>query len=148
MAKRMAHLRPSLSLAALASADLVIEAVFEDMAVKQALLRELDPLLRKARCWHRTLLISTPRPHGRSHQSTCQRAGPAFLRPAGHAPSGNRGGDYCAHVLATALAIGKQIGKVSVVARVSEGSSATASIPPTGFSANSCWKGAYPDGSE
>ena len=32
--------------AALADADLVIEAVFEDMAVKQSLLEELEPLLR------------------------------------------------------------------------------------------------------
>lgn len=43
--ERIARLSPTLSLAHTAEADLVIECVFEDMGVKQALFAELGPLL-------------------------------------------------------------------------------------------------------
>ncbi|MES3000856.1 MAG: 3-hydroxyacyl-CoA dehydrogenase NAD-binding domain-containing protein [Pseudomonadota bacterium] len=44
--QRMALLTPTLSLDALAGSDLVIEAVFEDMAVKKALFGRLDAIAR------------------------------------------------------------------------------------------------------
>ena len=46
MERRLARLTPSIDLKSLAQADLVIEAVFEDMAVKQATFRELDRVVK------------------------------------------------------------------------------------------------------
>ncbi len=42
----MARISPSLDLADLAQADLVIEAVFEDMGVKQDVFRQLDAICK------------------------------------------------------------------------------------------------------
>ena len=44
--KRMALLTPTLDYAAIAQADMVIEAVFEDMAVKETVFRKLDEVMK------------------------------------------------------------------------------------------------------
>ncbi len=123
MAKRMARITPSLSLAALASADLVIEAVFEDMAVKQALFRELDPLLKQgAVLASNTSYLDLDRMAAFTERPA-DVVGLHFFSPAQvmRLLEIVRGELTAPDVLATALAIGKQIGKVSVVARVGEG---------------------------
>jgi 3-hydroxyacyl-CoA dehydrogenase len=123
MAKRLGRITPSLNLAALASADLVIEAVFEDMAVKQALFRELDPLLKEgALLASNTSYLNLDRMAAVTNRPA-DVVGLHFFSPAQvmRLLEIVRGELTAPDVLATALAIGKQIGKVSVVARVGEG---------------------------
>jgi 3-hydroxyacyl-CoA dehydrogenase len=123
MAKRVARITPSLSLAALASADLVIEAVFEDMAVKQALFRDLDPLLKQgAVLASNTSYLNLDR-MGAVTKRPADIVGLHFFSPAQvmRLLEIVRAEATAPDVLATALAMGKRIGKVSVVARVGEG---------------------------
>jgi len=123
MAKRVACITPSLSLAALASADLVIEAVFEDMAVKQALFRDLDPLLKQgAVLASNTSYLNLDR-MGAVTKRPADIVGLHFFSPAQvmRLLEIVRAEATAPDVLATALAMGKRIGKVSVVARVGEG---------------------------
>ncbi len=44
--ERMALIRPTMDYAALGQADIVVEAVFEDMAVKEAVFRKLDEVMK------------------------------------------------------------------------------------------------------
>src|SRR5262245_4133185 len=123
MAKRVARITPSLSLAALASADLVIEAVFEDMAVKQAWFRDLDPLLKQgAVLASNTSYLNLDR-MGAVTKRPADIVGLHFFSPAQvmRLLEIVRAEATAPDVLATALAMGKRIGKVSVVARVDEG---------------------------
>jgi 3-hydroxyacyl-CoA dehydrogenase len=123
MERRIGRITPSVSLSALADADLVVEAVFEDMAVKQALFRELEPLLRTdAVIASNTsyldldvLAAATSRPK--------DVVGLHFFSPANvmRLLEIVRGAATAPDVLATALSLGKKLGKVSVVARVGEG---------------------------
>jgi 3-hydroxyacyl-CoA dehydrogenase len=123
MERRIGRITPSVSLSALADADLVVEAVFEDMAVKQALFGELEPLLRTdAVIASNTsyldldvLAAATSRPK--------DVVGLHFFSPANvmRLLEIVRGAATAPDVLATALSLGKKLGKVSVVARVGEG---------------------------
>jgi 3-hydroxyacyl-CoA dehydrogenase len=121
--RRIGAVTASVDLAALSAADLVIEAVFEDMAVKQALFRDLEPLLRvDAVLASNTSYLNLDVLAGVTNDPT-RVVGLHFFSPphvmrlleivraAATAPD----------VLATALSLGKRIGKVSVVARVGEG---------------------------
>jgi 3-hydroxyacyl-CoA dehydrogenase len=123
MDRRLGRLTPALALQSLARVDLVVEAVFEDMAVKQALLRELDHVLKPG-----AILASNT-----SYLDLDALAG-ATARPADviglhfFSPANVmrlleivRGQATAPDVLATALAMAKTIRKLPVVARVGEG---------------------------
>jgi 3-hydroxyacyl-CoA dehydrogenase len=123
MDRRLGRLTPALALQSLARVDLVVEAVFEDMAVKQALLRELDRVLKPG-----AILASNT-----SYLDIDALAG-ATARPADvvglhfFSPANVmrlleivRGQATAPDVLATALALAKTIRKLPVVARVGEG---------------------------
>ena len=123
MEGRLARLTPSLALASLAQVDLVIEAVFEDMAVKQAMFRELDRVVKKGAVLASntsylnldTLAGATARP--------ADVVGLHFFSPANimRLLEIVRGHTTAPDVLATALSVARTIRKLPVVARVGEG---------------------------
>jgi 3-hydroxyacyl-CoA dehydrogenase len=123
MARRVGLVAPSLDLAALSEADLVIEAVFEDMAIKQALFRELAPLLKPdAVLASNTSYLNIDQLAGVTNRPG-DVVGLHFFSPAQvmRLLEIVRGAATAPDVLATALAVGKAIGKIPVVARVGEG---------------------------
>ena len=118
-----AALTTTSDLAALASCDLVLEAVFEDMAVKQELLRQLDAIVRpEAILASNTsyldldaIAAATMRPE--------RVVGLHFFAPA-HVMKlleVVRGARTAPDVLATALKLGRSLGKVAVVSGVGDG---------------------------
>jgi len=123
MERRLARLMPSLALASLAQVDLVVEAVFEDMAVKQAMFRDLDRVVKKGAVLASntsylnldTLAGATARP--------ADVVGLHFFSPANimRLLEIVRGHTTAPDVLATALSVARTIRKLPVVARVGEG---------------------------
>jgi 3-hydroxyacyl-CoA dehydrogenase len=123
VASMMAALTPALDLAALADCDLIIEAVYENMDVKKEVFSKLDKIAK-----HGAILASntsyldiddiasaTSRPQ--------DVLGMHFFSPANVMKLLEvvRGEKTALDVLATAMAIGKKIGKVAVVAGVCDG---------------------------
>lgn len=122
-AAKPATLTTSTDLADLAGCDLVLEAVFEDMSVKQELLCKLDGILRPDAILASNtsyldldaLAAATARPE--------RVVGLHFFAPA-HVMKlleVVRGARTSPDVLTTALKLGGKLGKVAVVARVGEG---------------------------
>lgn len=119
----MGLLLPTLSLNALADCDLIIEAVYENMAVKKELFAELDKVAKnEAILATNTSFLDvdeiaavTSRP-----QSI---VGMHFFSPANVMKLLEvvRGEQTSPEVLATAMAVGKTIGKIAVVAGVCPG---------------------------
>jgi len=121
--RRLAQVRPSGNLKDLADADLVLEAVFEDMDVKIDLFRRLESVVRPD-----TILASNTSylDLDRIAQSTSHPAnvvGLHFFSPAHVMKLLEivRAADTGAATLATAVAVGKRLRKTAVVARVGEG---------------------------
>ena len=106
----------------LADADLVVEAVFEDMEVKIDLFRRLETIVRSD-----TILASNtsyldldqirPRP-GDLATSSVHFFSPAHVMKLLEIV---RGAPTTPETLATAVAVGKRLRKLAVVARVGEG---------------------------
>jgi 3-hydroxyacyl-CoA dehydrogenase len=121
--ERMALLTPTLALADVASADLVIEAVFEDMAVKQALFRQLDETARAGAI----LATNTSTLDVDRIASVTRRPGDVvgahFFSPANVMKLLEvvRGKATAPDVLATMMQVSKRIGKIAVVAGVCDG---------------------------
>ena len=119
----MGLLLPNLSLNALADCDLIIEAVYENMAIKKELFAELDKVAKnEAILATNTSFLDvdeiaavTSRP-----QSV---VGMHFFSPANVMKLLEvvRGEQTSSEVLATAMALGKTIGKIAVVAGVCPG---------------------------
>ena len=115
--KRMALITPAVGLAAAAEADIVIEAAFEEMAVKQQIFGELDRLAKPGAILASntsyldipTIAAATKRPadvlgmHFFSPANVMKLL--EIVRPAGVADD----------VVATAVALGRRLGKVPVV---------------------------------
>ena len=121
--KRLSLIRPGLDFAALADADLLIEAVFEDMSVKQALLRTLDTLVRPNAILASNTSYLNLDVMARATALPERVVGLHFFSPANvmRLLEVVQGAETAPDVLATALAVGKRIGKISVVAQVGEG---------------------------
>jgi len=123
MERRLGRLNPALDPSSLGQADLVIEAVFEDMAVKQAMFRELDAAAKQGAVLASNtsylnldaLAAATKRP--------ADVVGLHFFAPANimRLLEIVRGQASAPDVLATAIAVAKIIRKLPVVARVGEG---------------------------
>jgi 3-hydroxyacyl-CoA dehydrogenase len=119
----MALLTPSLSLDSLADCDLVIEAVYENMDVKKEVFGKLDAICKPGAILASNtsylnvdeIAASTARPQ--------DVVGMHFFSPANVMKLLEvvRGEKTAPDVLATAMAIGKKIGKVAVVAGVCDG---------------------------
>ncbi|BBK29995.1 short chain enoyl-CoA hydratase /3-hydroxyacyl-CoA dehydrogenase [Stella humosa] len=120
---RMGLIRPSLAMADLAGADLVIEAVFEDTAIKKAVFAEID---RHAKAGA-VLATNTSTLDVNAIAAATGRpesvVGLHFFSPANVMKLLEivRGARTDAGVLATSLALAKRIGKVPVVVGVCDG---------------------------
>ena len=121
--KMMALLTPSLSLDDLADCDLVIEAVYESMDVKKDVFGKLDAICKPGAILASNtsyldvneIAAATARPQA--------VLGMHFFSPANVMKLLEvvRGDKTADDVLATAMAIGKKIGKIAVVAGVCDG---------------------------
>ena len=121
--ERMRLLTPTLELRDVGAADLVIEAVFEDMAVKQDVFRRLDAIARRGAILATNtstldidrIAAATGRP--------ADVVGAHFFSPANIMKLLEvvRGAATAADVLATMMRVGKRIGKTAVVAGVCDG---------------------------
>jgi len=119
----MSLLTPSLNLHDLADCDLVIEAVYESMEVKKDIFGKLDAICKKGAILASNtsyldideIAASTSRPQ--------DVVGMHFFSPANVMKLLEvvRGAKTADDVLATAMAVGKKIGKVAVVAGVCHG---------------------------
>jgi 3-hydroxyacyl-CoA dehydrogenase len=121
--QRMALLQPTLSYDDLRNADLIVEAVFEEYAVKQAVFQKLDAVAKPG-----AILASNTSTLDVDRLAACTSRprdvlGMHFFSPANVMKLLEivRGKDTAKDVLATALAVGKAIRKTAVVARVCDG---------------------------
>ncbi len=121
--KRMALLTPTLDLQALSGADLIIEAVFENMAIKKEVFGKLDHIAKPGAILASNtsylnvdeIATATSRPES--------VIGLHFFSPANvmRLLEVVRGAKTGGQVLATAMATAKTIGKVAVVSGVCDG---------------------------
>jgi len=123
MDKRMARLSTTLDYGAIGDADLVIEAVFEDMAVKEAVFRKLDEVMKPGAI----LASNTSTLDLNRIASFTSRpqdvVGLHFFSPANvmRLLEIVRGGRTSKEVLATVMKLSKAIRKVGVVSGVCDG---------------------------
>ncbi|HEX4507326.1 MAG TPA: 3-hydroxyacyl-CoA dehydrogenase NAD-binding domain-containing protein [Alphaproteobacteria bacterium] len=123
MDQRMALLTPTTDIAAVADADIVIEAVFERMDIKRDIFRKLDRLCRPGAILAtntsmldiNTIAAETGRPQ--------DVVGTHFFSPANvmRLLEIVRGDKTAKDVLATTLSVAKRIGKIPVVVGVCDG---------------------------
>jgi 3-hydroxyacyl-CoA dehydrogenase len=123
MEKRLAMLTGSLDMHRLADCDLIIEAVFEDMAVKKAIFSQLDAIAKPGAI----LATNTSALDVNEIASAVSRpeavVGMHFFSPANVMKLLEvvRGAQTSHTALATAMDIGKKIGKVAVISGVCPG---------------------------
>jgi 3-hydroxyacyl-CoA dehydrogenase len=121
--QRAAAITPSLAYASIAKADLVVEAVFEDLEVKKAVFRELDKVMKQGAI----LATNTSTLDVDRIAAFTKRPGDVlglhFFSPANvmRLVEVVRAKKTRPDVLATAMAIAKKIGKTAVVAGVCDG---------------------------
>ncbi|SDM41357.1 3-hydroxyacyl-CoA dehydrogenase [Oryzisolibacter propanilivorax] len=121
--QRMALLSTTLDYAALADADLVIEAVFEDMGVKEQVFKQLDAVMKPgAILASNTSTLDLNRIAGFT-QRPQDVVGLHFFSPANVMKLLEvvRGDATAPEVLATVMAVAKKIKKVAVVSGVCDG---------------------------
>jgi 3-hydroxyacyl-CoA dehydrogenase len=117
MDARMSALKSSVDFGALADVDLVIEAVFEDMGVKEQVFKELDRVCKKgAVIASNTSTLDIDRIAAFTSRPG-KVIGMHFFSPANvmRLLEVVRGQDTSPDVIATAMSIGRKIGKVSVL---------------------------------
>jgi 3-hydroxyacyl-CoA dehydrogenase len=144
----MALLTPSLSLDALADCDLVIEAVYEEMAVKKELFGKLDAIVRPGAI----LASNTSYLNIDEIAAVTKRPGDVlgmhFFSPANVMKLLEvvRGAQTAPDVLATVMALAKKIRKVAVVAGVCHGFIGNRMLMPRQVEANKLlMEGATPE---
>ncbi len=121
--KRMALITPTLSYDALAQADIVVEAVFEDMAVKETVFKQLDAVMKQGAI----LASNTSTLDVNKIASFTQRPqdviGTHFFSPANVMKLLEivRGAKTGKDVLATTMKLSKTIKKIGVVSGVCDG---------------------------
>jgi 3-hydroxyacyl-CoA dehydrogenase len=121
--ERMALIRPTVSYADIAQADIVIEAVFEDMAVKEKVFRQLDEVMKPGAILATntsTLDVNKIAAFTKRPQDVI---GTHFFSPANVMKLLEvvRGAKTAVDVLATVMALSKKIKKVAVVSGVCDG---------------------------
>ncbi len=123
VAARMALLTPSLDLDSLSAADLIIEAVFENMGIKQDVFGKLDRIAKPG-----AILASNTSYLDVDEIATATSRSESVLGLHFFSPANVmrllevvRGAKTAPQVLATAMATAKKIGKVAVVAGVCDG---------------------------
>ncbi|MCZ8235129.1 MAG: 3-hydroxyacyl-CoA dehydrogenase NAD-binding domain-containing protein [Inhella sp.] len=118
-----ANLKPATADDALAQADLVIEAVFEDMALKQTVFRRLDAVCKPGAILASNTSTLDVDQIAAVTQRPADVLGLHFFSPAAVMKLLEvvRGAATAPEVLATALDFGKRIGKTCVVSGVCDG---------------------------
>ena len=121
--RRMGLLAPTLDLATLADCDLIIEAVFENMAVKKELFARLGTIARPGAVLATNTSYLDVNEIAAATQRPQDVVGLHFFSPANVMKLLEvvRGAKTAPDVLATAMEVGKAIGKVAVVAGVCHG---------------------------
>jgi len=119
----MGLITPSLNLDALADCDLIIEAVYEDMGVKKEIFGKLDAIAKPGAILASNTSYLDVNEIAASTSRPGDVVGMHFFSPANVMKLLEvvRGDKTADDVLATAMAIGKKIGKVAVVAGVCHG---------------------------
>ncbi|TCD04090.1 3-hydroxyacyl-CoA dehydrogenase [Erythrobacteraceae bacterium CFH 75059] len=119
----MGLLSPTLSYDDLAGCDLVIEAVFEDMAIKKEVFRRLDQVVKDGAILASNTSYLDIDEIARSTARPGYVLGLHFFSPANvmRLLEVVRGAETRDDVLATAMALAKTIGKVAVVSGVCDG---------------------------
>jgi len=123
MDRRLGFIQATLDLNEIGTADLVIEAVFEEMEVKKEVFRKLDAIARHGAI----LATNTSRLDIDEIAAVTKRPrdvlGMHFFSPANVMKLLEvvRADETAPDVLATAMQIGRKIGKIPVLARVCEG---------------------------
>jgi len=121
--ERLSHLKGSLNMADFADADLVIEAVFEDMGVKKEVFTKLDDICKPG------AILATNTSYLNLDEIAAVTKRPQDVIGMHYFSPANimkllevvRGAKTAKDVLATVMKIGKQTGKVPVVAGVCQG---------------------------
>jgi 3-hydroxyacyl-CoA dehydrogenase len=123
VAKRMALIKGTTDLADVADADLVIEAVFEDMALKQEVFAKLDKIAKPGAILATNTSYLDVNVIAQSTSRPQDVLGLHFFSPANVMKllETVRGAKTAPEVLATSLAVGKKIGKIPVVVGVGPG---------------------------
>jgi 3-hydroxyacyl-CoA dehydrogenase len=121
--ERMALVRPTLSYADVAAADIVVEAVFEDMAVKQAVFKTLDETMKPGAILASNTSTLDLNALARATRRPADVIGTHFFSPA-HVMKlleVVRGAETGKDVLATVMGLARTIKKTAVVSGVCDG---------------------------
>ena len=123
MDKRMSLIRGSTSLGDVASADIVIEAVFERMDVKQDIFRKLDGVAKKGAILATNTSTLDVDQIAAATTRAADVVGTHFFSPANvmRLLEVVRGRETAKDVLATTMKLGKRLKKVPVVSGVCDG---------------------------
>ncbi|MDW8469664.1 MAG: 3-hydroxyacyl-CoA dehydrogenase NAD-binding domain-containing protein [Burkholderiales bacterium] len=123
MDRRMARIRPTLALADVAQADIVIEAVFERMDVKQDLFRRLDAIAKPGAILATNTSTLDVNAIAQATRRPEDVLGTHFFSPANvmRLLEVVRGAKTAKDVLATTMKLAKRLGKVPVVSGVCDG---------------------------
>ena len=123
VASRMALLMPSVDFAALSHCDLIIEAVFEDMGVKEAVFRKLDAIAKAGAILASNTSTLNLDQIAAFTSRPSDVIGLHFFSPANimRLLEVVRGKYTSVEVLATAMALAKTIKKLAVVSGVCDG---------------------------
>ncbi len=138
MERRLARIHPVPSIDDLADSDVIIEAAFEQIPVKEEIFRKLDAIMPPG-----TLLFSNTSGIDIDIMANCTSrpqdvAGTHFFAPANVMKLFEvvKGTKSANDVLATAMALGRKIGKVSALAGNGDGFVANRSRAPFGMELN------------
>jgi 3-hydroxyacyl-CoA dehydrogenase len=123
LSERLSRLSVSGDFAGLADADLVIEAVFDDMAVKTELFRTLDDIVRPDAILATNTSYLDPDQLAAATRDPGRIIGLHFFSPANimRLLEVVRCAKTAPDVLATGLAVARKLGKLAVVSGVTEG---------------------------
>jgi 3-hydroxyacyl-CoA dehydrogenase len=123
VAANMGRLTPSLKLEDFADCDLVIEAIFENMDIKKEVFGKLDGIVKQGAILASNTSYLDIDEIAAATRRPADVVGMHFFSPANvmRLLEVVRGEKTAPDVLATAMSIGKKIGKVSVVAGVCHG---------------------------
>lgn len=122
-AERMALIKPTLRYEDIAQADLVIEAVFEDMSVKEKVFRQLDAVMKRGAILASNTSTLDVDQIARFTKRPQDVVGMHFFSPANVMKLLEvvRGKATGKDVLATVMSVAKTIGKTAVVSGVCDG---------------------------
>ncbi len=123
MEKRLSLIKPTLSYADLKDVDLVIEAVYEDMAIKKEVFGKLDSVCKKGAILASNTSYLNIDEIAKATGRPQDVMGMHFFSPANvmRLLENVRGAKTAPEVYATAMKVGKTIGKVPVLVGVCDG---------------------------